>query len=264
MAFGSPVLFMVILGAVASLVLIIASKYLSVETDPRIDVIVNALPGVNCGACGFSSCMAAAEAVALGKSGPGVCLIGGDETVKTLESILGKSAAGGVKKRIAFLCCGKNCEEAGKKLHYNGPSDCFSAMQLCGGEKVCEEGCIGLGSCVPVCPVGAITMKKGLPVIDTVLCTGCGLCVKTCPKKIIALIENTQSEIDRKKCGEYCVTSDVLFRVDAEGCIKCGICAKKCPVDAVTWMKGSPAFINKDRCIECFTCLRSCPPKVIS
>jgi len=264
MSIGSPVLFMVILGAVASVVLIIASRYLNVETDPRIESIANALPGVNCGACGFSGCMSAAEAVAEGKAGAGVCLIGGEETVKALETILGQSSSTPEKKKIAFLCCSKNSEKSGRKLYYNGPADCFSAMLLSGGEKRCEGGCIGLGSCTPVCPVGAITMKSGLPVIDVSLCTGCGLCVKTCPKKIIALIENTQSAIDRKKCDEYCVRSELLFKVDTECCIMCGICAKKCPVEAISWKKGSPALIDRDTCIECLTCLRSCPPKVIA
>ena len=52
-----------ILGALFGFVLAYASKVFAVETDPRQDAIVEALPGANCGGCGFAGCSNYAEAV---------------------------------------------------------------------------------------------------------------------------------------------------------------------------------------------------------
>ena len=53
-------------GAVAALALAIADKYLAVQEDPRIGLVVAALPGANCGGCGFP-----AQTGARDRCGPG-------------------------------------------------------------------------------------------------------------------------------------------------------------------------------------------------
>jgi Na+-translocating ferredoxin:NAD+ oxidoreductase subunit B len=259
----STVLFMMGIGTVAAVVLIVAARFFSVQIDPRIEQVLAALPGVNCGACGYSSCAAAAEGVVKGVAGSDVCRIGSSEVTDAVAAIMQVDAAKGKKKR-AYLCCSRNTSEAGARFYYNGPKDCRSAVMLYGGGKQCSGGCIGFGTCETVCPVGAITMQNGLPKIDPVVCTGCGMCVKICPKKIITLIEDTPAAIEKKRCDEYCMREELKFEIDQSCCIKCGICFKNCPVDAIIWEKGQPAFINKERCIHCLTCLRLCPPKVIT
>ena len=174
------------------------------------------------------------------------------------------AAAGGAKKRVAFLMCSRNVSEVGSVFEYNGPERCRSAMFLYGGGKKCSGSCIGYGDCAAVCPVDAITMKDDLPAIDAGRCTGCGLCVAQCPKKIIALIAGTPAAVEKKRCAEYCMQDNLLFRVDQEQCKKCGICFKNCPSGAIAWEKGQSAFIDKEKCTQCLTCLRLCPPKVIS
>ena len=256
-------LFMAGIGVVAAGVLIIAARFFSVPADPRIEAVTAALPGVNCGACGYSGCAAAAAAVVRGESGPNVCLIGSQEVTDAVAQIMNVSSTGTKRKR-AYLCCSRNISEAGSRFDCTTPEDCRSAVILYGGGKICSGGCIGFGTCAAVCPVDAIEMKNGLPSIDPARCTGCGICVRECPKKIIALIEDTPEAIERKKCAEYCMRDDLRFSVDQVKCIKCGICFKNCPVEAIAWEKGTPAFINKENCIECLTCLRLCPPKVIS
>lgn len=42
------------LGLIGAAILVIAAKYLTVEEDPRIGEVTEALPGANCGACGFA------------------------------------------------------------------------------------------------------------------------------------------------------------------------------------------------------------------
>ena len=45
-----------VVGAVAALILFAVSKKFEVHEDPRIGQIQNALPGANCGGCGFPGC----------------------------------------------------------------------------------------------------------------------------------------------------------------------------------------------------------------
>ena len=47
--------------------LAVASKFLKVEQDERIDGVVSLLPGYNCGACGKAGCQAFAEAIVAGE-----------------------------------------------------------------------------------------------------------------------------------------------------------------------------------------------------
>ena len=58
-----PILFFLLLGAVAGVLLTVASKLLFVKTDETVEKITEALPGANCGGCGFSGCEGYANAV---------------------------------------------------------------------------------------------------------------------------------------------------------------------------------------------------------
>ncbi len=44
------------IGLVAAVALALADKYLAVREDPRIGMVTAALPGANCGGCGFAGC----------------------------------------------------------------------------------------------------------------------------------------------------------------------------------------------------------------
>lgn len=48
-----------------------------------------------------------------------------------------------------------------------------------------QDKCVGCGTCVDVCPVGAISMKNGKAFIDQEKCTHCGKCLNVCPQKAI-------------------------------------------------------------------------------
>jgi len=61
-------LILAILGLGLGFGLAIASKYLHVDIDTRIEDIIKILPNANCGACGFPGCAGYAEAIVEGKA----------------------------------------------------------------------------------------------------------------------------------------------------------------------------------------------------
>ena len=49
-----------------------------------------------------------------------------------------------------------------------------------------EAHCVACGSCMKVCPKGAVTVPKGITAnVDPDKCIGCGLCAKACPASVI-------------------------------------------------------------------------------
>ncbi|MHC5088995.1 MAG: (Fe-S)-binding protein, partial [Planctomycetota bacterium] len=76
------------LGSVFALILLIASIKLKVVVDPKIEAVQAALPGVDCGACGFAGCGSYAKAVVADPELLGKCAPGGAETSDALAGIL--------------------------------------------------------------------------------------------------------------------------------------------------------------------------------
>ena len=58
----SAIVVLLIIGAVAALILVIASKYMSVPENEMFPAIRECLPGANCGACGYAGCDGYAKA----------------------------------------------------------------------------------------------------------------------------------------------------------------------------------------------------------
>lgn len=85
-----------------------------------------------------------------------------------------------------------NCRSQGEqnRLRYQParPGSCEERQLRHGGERACAWACLGAGDCEAVCPVAAIRMEAGLPLIDAARCTGCGDCVLACPRQVISLI----------------------------------------------------------------------------
>ncbi|UCG64677.1 MAG: FAD-dependent oxidoreductase [Deltaproteobacteria bacterium] len=180
------------IGLVASFLLGIASKVFYVAVDPMVLSIAEALPGANCGACGFAGCSSCAKAIAKGRATPDACLAGGPEVSLSVAELMGVTIE--VREPdIARLGCWYTPEEADTRFTYDGVTDCRAALMLFGGSKLCEIGCMSLGSCVAACPFGALTIGDGgLPEVNEFLCTGCGSCEQICPKHIIRLSSETR------------------------------------------------------------------------
>jgi len=174
------------LGLTCSLALAVASRIFHVEEDPRVQAIKAALPGINCGGCGFVSCEGAAKAILKGKAPITVCVTGGSDVIEALARLTGAGGGTVLFKSASVLCQGLLRQPA--RYDYRGISDCRAAFLLWGGPEACSQACLGLGSCIRACPFTAIARgPDGLPRIDAALCRGCGRCRAACPSDAIRL-----------------------------------------------------------------------------
>ena len=209
-------------GCVAAFALAMADKYLSVKEDPRIGLITAALPGANCGGCGFAGCDGYARALVAGEAANGSCAPGGAPAAAEIAKILGVEATVAEKRVALVKCCGTR-SEALRVGDYNGICDCASAHATAGGDKGCRYGCLGYGACANVCPKHAIRVEDGLAIVDKRLCIGCGKCVSACPRKLIELVP--ASATIHVLCANPLKGPEVT-KVCGVGCIGCHLCEK--------------------------------------
>jgi heterodisulfide reductase subunit A len=58
-----------------------------------------------------------------------------------------------------------------------------------------ESICSGCGTCVRICPYGAIQKdEKGVPKVTSVVCKGCGTCAASCPERAITMRHFTDEQ----------------------------------------------------------------------
>lgn len=247
------------LGLVFGVLLSIASKVFAVEVNPLVEEVLDALPGANCGACGYPGCEGLAVAMVEGRSEPNECPIGGQKTADDVASILGLTA-GAMDKNVAVVLCQGTKEKAKDKYEYEGIEDCRVQTRLADGCKSCSYGCLGCGTCYDICPFDAIRMVDGLAVIDKDKCTACKKCIDVCPKNIIELVPYESQYI--VMCNSEDKGKDVRANCSI-GCIACRLCVKNCPEDAFTF-ENNLAKINYDKCTNCGICREKCPTKCIS
>ena len=191
-------------GLLIGILLGIAGKKFYVEVDERETKVREALPGNNCGGCGYPGCDGAAAAVVQGEAPVSVCPVGG--------------APGGGPKSCGNGCLGfGNCVKACK----------FDAIHIENGIAVVDgEACKACGACVKACPRNLIDLipyeqkitvkcrstEKGKAVMAAceIGCIGCKKCEKNCPSDAIHVVDQ-RAEIDPAKCTG------------------CGLCAENCP-----------------------------------
>jgi len=246
------------LGLLFGLFLAYASKKFAVEVDPKVEKLIETLPGANCGGCGYPGCAGYADAVAKGIAKIDLCSPGGGDVVKKIASIMGMDAAANKIPEIAAVQCRGGNAEAVNRFNYQGIQDCTAAQLIGGGHKGCTYGCLGLGTCVRACPFDALHMgPNGLPIVDEEKCTGCGLCVKACPRKIITLIPINQ------KIFLGCVSQDKgkkVKEVCSVGCNGCTLCSKPkiTPTGSVE-MKGNLPIIKNIYAEDLLVAYEKCP-----
>jgi len=247
-------------GLIFGVLLALAARAFAVKCDPKVEAVREALPGANCGACGYAGCANFAEAIVEKDANIADCIPGGGETVKNIAAILGREATETVPLVAAVFCIGD--KQSAKDLFiYDGICDCVVAMGHAGGFKACSYGCLGLGNCVRVCPFEAIKMGSGgLPVVDQGKCVGCGLCAKACPRLVIQILPKGEK-------GHLVLCSSQergkgVTQACEVGCMACRACLKACPQEAIV-MQGNLAVIDLHKCNDCGECVVKCKPGAI-
>lgn len=248
-----------VVGIFVGLFLGVAGIKFKVEVDEREEAVLAALPGNNCGGCGFAGCSGLAAAISRGEAAVNACPVGGEAVGKTIAAIMGVEAESG-ERMTAYVACQGDCDRTNKDYDYSGVEDCRMMSYVPGGgPKSCGSGCLGFGTCAKACPFDAIHVKNGVAVVDREACKACGKCVAICPRNLISLIPASA------KLAVACTSADkgpVTMKACQAGCIGCGLCVKACPSQAVT-VRDFHAVIDQSKCTGCGACAAKCPKKAI-
>lgn len=245
-----------IMGLLFGAVLSVASNIFRVEVDEKVTEVRAALPGANCGACGYPGCDGLATAIALHDGPVDGCPVGGQPVAEKIAVIMGKSV-GESEKQVACVMCNGKPELAKDKHEFDGIRDCRSNQSYQGGSKACDFGCLGDGTCEEVCPFDAIHVIDGIAIVDKEKCTACGKCINACPRDVIKLVPYSQDVIVkcnstddgktvRSHCQVGCIGFGLCVRNSEEGAFVVenklaraipgkdhGIAAEKCPMNTI-------------------------------
>jgi Fe-S-cluster-containing hydrogenase component 2 len=86
------------------------------------------------------------------------------------------NAAGDVQHNCN--CCGCACWNVGSIRRRKIPRDALMATYFL---RVTDEDlCSGCGECADICPVQAVKLEGGMPVLEEAWCIGCGVCATVC------------------------------------------------------------------------------------
>ncbi len=203
-----------------------ANRTFHVEVDPKVTAIERALPGANCGGCGYVGCSEYAQAVASGESELTLCGPGGVSCVESLAEIMGVDVSEALPYRAVVHCAatGRQRLPAVKPV-YRGEPTC-TAANLVAGYQGCTYGCLGLGDCVRACEYDAIHVIDELAVVDYDHCIGCKACAAVCPRNIISMIPFKADRMLVVACSNHDMGLDVKAVCEI-GCIGCSACARK-------------------------------------
>lgn len=260
-----------VLGAIAliaAFVLFFVSKKFAVIEDPRVGQVQEALPGANCGGCGYPGCSGFAEALVKGADSGSIdglfCPVGGSEVMTRVANLLDMAIANS-EPMVAVVRCNGTCENRPRIAVYDGLRTCAAMHSTSTGETGCGFGCLGCGDCVSACQFDAIHMnpETGLPEVVDDLCTSCGACVKACPRHIIELRKKGPKN---RRIYVQCVNMDkgaVARKACQVACIGCGKCLKACRFDAIN-IENNLSYIDYSKCKLCTKCVDECPTNAIA
>ena len=125
-----------------------------VEVNEKEEAILAQLPGNNCGGCGYPGCAGLAAAIAAGEAPVNACPVGGAAVGKKVGAIMGVEAEEG-EHMVAFVQCRGTRDKIKVDYEYHGiagSAGCFPSSRMA-VRRACNNGCLGFGSCVSVCPL---------------------------------------------------------------------------------------------------------------
>lgn len=249
------------MGLLFGLLLTLTSKVFAVPSNPIRDAIREALPGANCGGCGYPGCDGCADAIASGKAPTNACPVCSADAAEQIAAIMGVTPPDPADKLVAKVICQGDIERCKTKFNYEGIQDCVAASLVNDGNRACKYACLGLGTCVKACPFDAIHIDERLKiaVVDEDKCKACGKCVAACPKEVLEL------QPVSKPVRLMCRAADFGHLVSDNcrvGCIGCQRCAKACKFGAITMVNNLPV-IDQEKCVGCMMCAEVCPTSAI-
>lgn len=252
------------LGVVLAVILYVIAQQFKVIEDPRIDQTDEALPGANCGGCGYPGCRGFAEACVKATNLDDLfCPVGGNAVMSDVAKILGMEAAE-KEPMVAVIRCNGNPEFRTRTTQFDGAATCAIQSSLYSGDTDCSYGCLGLGDCVFVCKFDAIYIdeKTLLPIVSEEKCTACGACVKACPKSIIELRNAGKKS---RRIFVSCINQEkggIAKKACQVACTGCTKCQKVCTFDAIT-IDNFLAYIDYEKCKLCRKCAPECATNAI-
>lgn len=254
-----PVVIVVSIGLIAGIGLTVASKFMAVNVDETVAEVNAALPGANCGACGFAGCADYAEAVVNDDTvESNLCPVGGNEVAMKVSQILGEDFSAAEGKHAIVKCSG-TYDKTSYVMDFKGLQTCAANKTFYQGRVACTYACMGYGDCVEVCDYDAIHIVSGVAKVDKEKCVGCGLCSKVCPSKLIDIVPDSADTYvgcsNHDKGGQ-------TRKVCSAGCIGCMKCVKECKFEAI-FVEDNLAYIDPEKCKNCGMCIKVCPVSVI-
>jgi Na+-translocating ferredoxin:NAD+ oxidoreductase RNF subunit RnfB len=219
---------MLALGAGFAVALLIASEKLKVEIDPRVAELLAALPGLDCGTCGFPGCGRYAQAVLANPELFGKCSPGGQDSSDKMAAVLNVQASNRGALRRPIVHCRAQADDKSYFGSYGGIPTCTAANALA-NVQACKFGCLGFSDCVEACKFDALHVVEGLAMVDYEKCTGCTACSKACPRDLIQMVPFSHENMLTVACSSK-ENGRVTRSMCQVGCIGCGLCAKQTDV----------------------------------
>jgi len=249
------------LGGAFAVVLLIASEKLKVEVDPKLEQIRDALPGIDCGACGFAGCASYAKAVMNDPELIGRCAPGGSQVAAKIAEILNLQISDSGPAKRPIVHCRAHTADKTYYGHYEGIQTCMAANALA-NVQACKFGCLGFGDCVAACKFGALDIIDGLAAVEYDKCTGCGACAKACVRGLIEMAPFGWENMLTVACSSK-ETGKATRQMCKVGCIGCGICAKQTDVFTVEDNLARLDYGKYAPSEQTETAKEKCPTKVI-
>lgn len=249
------------LGLAFGLLLTLTNKVFEVPADPLREAVREALPGANCGGCGFPGCDGLADAIVDGNAPISACPVGGSKLADEIAAIMGIDKTPAQIRNVATVVCQGSLDRCKTKFEYHGIEDCVAATLVNDGNRACRYACLGLGTCVRACKFDAIHIDECMKIatIDPEKCQSCGACVSACPKHVLSLQPETVPVRLLCRAAEegYVVGDNCKI-----GCVGCEICANECKFGAITMENHLPKF-DMEKCVACMICADVCPTGAI-